>query len=300
MHPIKIKQSFLEKLWHIYGQRLYRLIVSKDTNLFLKPTDTISYRPTLFGSHEPNVEALIRDSAGEFGDFLLDVGANVGLTSCLAGGEFGRIDCVEPNDLVANILETNVALNLPDVPVTVHRVGLGVEDAETVLHIPVDNFGAAFIEEGNTHFDADRAEGLKLEKDETNIVRRPAEIREAAGWLRGLFREYAREGMERGVVKIDVEGHDEVVFKAVLETLPKTFGVVVVMENWFDRFPVSSFKSKTHSLEWYSFRKRLRPLHSIPFKLLGLSSSYISELGPLDDDTVNPYDVVCAVRPTSG
>ena len=54
--------------------------------------------------------------------------------------------------------------------------------------------------------------------------------------------------MSRGVVKIDVEGDEEVIFGKIIETLPADFSAVVVMENWFDRFPVSRFLSAGHSL----------------------------------------------------
>ena len=74
-----------------------------------------------------------------------------------------------------------------------------------------------------------------------------------------------------------------------------TVSAVVVMENWFDRFPVSRFSSATHSLSWYYVRKRRRILHSIPFKLLGLSSSYDQVVARLDDDTESPHDVICVI-----
>ena len=297
MRSFEYKQTFLEKLWFVYGQRLHRLMVSKRANYFLRPVDIISHRPTLFGYHEPHIEKLINGFADRFGGFLLDIGANIGLTSCMTGKNFRRVDCVEPNDLIANILETNLAINLPDKPTAVHRVGLGEEDGGAVLKIPFENYGGAFVKDGNTHFDTARVKRLALERKSLEVIERHVEIREAYGWLQKMFRQYAKEGLERGVIKIDIEGHEEFVFKAILKVLPKNFGVVVVMENWFDRFTVTSFESRTHMLEWHYIRKRLRPLHSIPFKLLGLSNSYVSELNPLDDDTENPHDVVCVIRP---
>ena len=72
--------------------------------------------------------------------------------------------------------------------------------------------------------------------------------------------------------KCFVEGYEEVIFGKMIVTLPADFSAVVVMENWFDRFPVSRFSSARHALAWYYLRKRWRIFHSIPFKLLGLSS----------------------------
>ena len=101
--------------------------------------------------------------------------------------------------------------------------------------------------------------------------------------------------MSKGVIKIDVEGYEEVIFGKIIEKLPADFSAVVVMENWIDRFQVLRFLSAGHSLAWYYVRKRRRILHSIPFKLLGLSSSYDQAVAPLDDDTKSPHDVICVI-----
>ncbi len=49
--------------------------------------------------------------------------------------------------------------------------------------------------------------------------------------------------------KCFVEGYEEVIFGKMIVTLPADFSAVVVMENWFDRFPVSRFSSARHALE---------------------------------------------------
>ena len=101
----------------------------------------------------------------------------------------------------------------------------------------------------------------------------------------GRFAALREAGFRKGVIKIDVEGYEEVIFGKIIETLPADFSVVSVMKNWFDRFPVSRFSSARHSLAWYYVQKRRRILHSIPFNLLGISSSYDQVGSPLDDDT---------------
>ena len=106
----------------------------------------------------------------------------------------------------------------------------------------------------------------------------------------------ADAGLTRGVIKIDVEGYEETIFTSLLRALPSGFEVVVIMENWFENFPVSKFASKTHRMDWFYFQKQRRILHSLPFKLLGLSSSYESVVRPLDDTTRRPHDVICVLR----
>ncbi|MGB1826563.1 MAG: hypothetical protein ACPHLN_08970, partial [Candidatus Puniceispirillaceae bacterium] len=82
---VRHRQTFFGKLWYIYGQRLHRWMIAKDANVYLKPNDIISHRPTLFGMHEPHIEALITEASATHGDFLLDIGANIGMTSALVG-----------------------------------------------------------------------------------------------------------------------------------------------------------------------------------------------------------------------
>ena len=101
--------------------------------------------------------------------------------------------------------------------------------------------------------------------------------------------------MSKGVIKIDVEGYEEVIFGKITEPLPAHFSAVVVMENWFHQYPVSRFSSARHALARYYVQRRRRILHSISFQLLGLSSSYDQVVAPLDDDTKSLHDVICVI-----
>ncbi len=293
---VRHRQTFFSKLWYIYGQRLHRWMIAKDTNVYLKPNDIISHCPTLFGMHEPHIEALITEASTTHGDFLLDIGANIGMTSALLGRWFKRVDCVEPNQLVVNILKTNLAMNLSATEHEVHAVGLGKEDGVFTLRVPANNFGGAYVEDGNPQFDGETAAQHSNQfSDRSNHLALDVVIWEAGQWLDCRFTALREAGFRKGVIKIDVEGYEEVIFGKIIKTLPDDFSAVVVMENWFDRFPVSRFSSARHSLAWYYVQKRRRILHSIPFKLLGLSSSYDQVVAPLDDDTKSPHDVICLI-----
>ena len=151
------RQTFFGKLWYIYGQRMHRWMIAKDANFYLKPNDIISHRPTLFGMHKPHIEALMTEAYKTHGDFLLDIGANIGMTSALVGRRFRRVDCVEPNELVVNSLKTNLAMNLSATEHEVHAVDLGKEDGLLTLRVPPDNFGGAYVEDGNPQFDGQTA-----------------------------------------------------------------------------------------------------------------------------------------------
>ena len=97
------------------------------------------------------------------------------------------------------------------------------------------------------------------------------------------------------MIKIDVEGYEGIIFESLIASLPKDFELLIIMENWFEHFPIKKFKSSNHKLSWYYFKKKKRLLHSIPFKLLGLSSSYQHELEELTEFSKNPHDIVCRI-----
>ena len=243
--------------------------------------------------HEPHIEALITEASETHDDFLLDIGANIGMTSSLVGRRFKRVDCVEPNELVVNILKTNLAMNLSATEHEVHAVGLGKEDGVLTLRVPPDNFGGAYVEDGNPQFDgATLKQHGNAFQDRSQHLALDVKIREAGSWLGDRFAVLEAAGLRRGVIKIDVEGYEEVIFEKIIEKISAGSGAVVIMENWFDNFPVSKFQSQTHRLEWFYVHKRRRLLHSIPFKLLGLSSSYDKVVAPLDENTSKPHDVI--------
>lgn len=281
--------TFLEKIWFIYSQRIHKFLINDKANFFLKPNDIISYRPTLFGYHELLIEKLIDKANAEYSDFFLDLGANIGLTSSLVGNNFKRVDCVEPNELVFNILKTNLAMNLNLPTVQCHMVGLGKKDEKLKLVIPKDNFGGAFISKDNNIL------SIKDEAPSTEFLEVQVQIKNSKNWLKTYFSEMKNNKLTRGIIKIDVEGYEEIIFDNIVSTLPKNFEVIVIMENWFECFPVNKFKSDKHSFSWYYLKKKKRLFHSLPFKLLGLSSSYRHELVDLRETSTNPHDVICQI-----
>ena len=295
---IATQQGFFEKLWFIYGQRLYKKMVSPKANFFLKPTDIISYRPTLFGTHEVHIEALIDHYGADYKDFLIDVGANIGLTSALVGHVFERIDCVEPNPLVANILKTNLALNLAPGCFEIHEIGLGKSAGKAVMKIPLTNFGGGYVEQDNPQFDASRQQDLSTDfSDRARFLEQSVPIKQALSWFSERFKEHQKSDRKKGVIKIDVEGFEEPIFEAILQSVPQNTHLLVIMENWFDHFPTDQFDTPHHTISWFYFQKQKRMLHSLPFKLLGLSSSYKTVLMPLDKHTPKPHDVICMITP---
>ena len=135
--------------------RLFQRLTRKSANLFLRGRDLISAGPLVDGVHEPVVTSLIQHAA-EHGhtDFLIDIGANIGLISCQVGNRFKHVHMFEPNPYCCNILEVNSVIALNSTRYHIHRFGLGDEDKKTVLNVPRHNWGGAFINDASNSYDA--------------------------------------------------------------------------------------------------------------------------------------------------
>ena len=279
------KTHGIERLSFIYGQKLYRALVNKNCNFFLKPTDIISHRPTLAGYHEAHLESFFRQAAQTHQDFFLDIGANIGLTSGLVGDQFTYVDCVEPNELVLNILKTNLALNLTKARLSIHHLALAKEAGDLSLTVPLDNFGGAYIAQDNPQF----ASGQHAFSEQQKVFTTSVRAENAEVWLKAKFQDYQEKKLSKGVIKIDVEGYDQFILQSIFNTLPEQLSVIIVLENWFKYFPVSDFTS-SHRLSWFHFKKQLNLWHSIVSKLLGGHSTYAYKMVPLTDETYKPRD----------
>ena len=79
---------------------LYGYLTRRALPLFVRGCDIISAGPMVVGRHEPQVAAAIEGFAAEcYSDFLIDIEANIGLTSCISGQHFKSLMMFEPNPL---------------------------------------------------------------------------------------------------------------------------------------------------------------------------------------------------------
>jgi FkbM family methyltransferase len=231
-----------EEFFYSYGSREYmndhrnrdllEKITKKSANLFVRGGDKISSNALVFGRHEIDTEELIKTYRNNgYHDFLLDIGANIGLTSCLIGNGFDRIFCYEPNPQVYRILQTNIEITFGiDHQVTLNNFGLGEENKQLELTIPKKNFGGAYIKHGNTYsndilLNKDGITDPSNAYDHINVS-----IKNAKTHLEKLF----HDGIpleSRGVIKIDVEGYEPYILRAIAETLPPNNSCAIIFEN---------------------------------------------------------------------
>ena len=133
---ILTKRDALSHLKHKFLLKFYKISTQKSMNVFLRGTDIISVSPQVEGIHEESLTKLIDDVANNgASDFLIDIGANIGLNSCQNGSKFKKVICFEPNPLAVNILKTNLAISLIKNNFEVFQFALGESDGEFELFL---------------------------------------------------------------------------------------------------------------------------------------------------------------------
>ena len=286
------EQGILHKLYYRQSQNLFKKLAYQRANYYLKPNDIISLRPTLFGYHEPHLEGLFELVSKTHNDFLLDIGANIGLSSVICGSNFAEIHCVEPNKTLSKILDVNLEISGLSDKSKIHNVGLGTETTVEELWIPRNNFGGAFIPRGNAYDGNDDTVQRSGREDYTV---QDIHLVESNTWFSDLFASHGH--WANGLVKIDVEGFEMPIFQSLLKTLPEHVSLVVIMENFLNSFDFDQFKTPHHAIDWFGFYKRKNMLKSIPFKILGMSSYYVQKLQSIDHKATAPHDIVALITP---
>ena len=218
---------------------IFKKMTSKGLKVFLRKGDIFSFAPLFEGVHEKPLTNLIEFfSEKNFSDYFIDIGANIGLSSCQNGSAFQKVICFEPNPLCANILRTNLAISLPSEKFIINEFALGEAEGNFELCIPKHNWGGAFIRsDDNAYSEAilaskDNFDGL----DSDNYVNSVVQVKSTKDTFLEIFSNLRRKDLKKGIIKIDVEGFEEVVLLGIAEVLPSDFDVVIVFENFNENF----------------------------------------------------------------
>lgn len=270
INNFSFKENFYIKLFFHIKEVIFQKITSRSVRLFLKGGDLISSAPQVLGVYEPAITSLINYlSKNKYGDFLIDIGANIGLTSCQNGANFKRVDMYEPNPLCCKILEVNSAISLNNGDFFIHPFGLGNEDKNVLLCVPKHNWGGGFIKDsGNSYGDSIFAEKDGFQSiDENNYLLLDASIVCTQIELARLFNELCLNNLTRGVIKIDVEGYELSVLKGIADSIPNNIDAIILFESWDSHFPLddvlNAFKGRakayrlSHALKAKSKYERL-------------------------------------------
>ena len=223
---------------------IFKRISTKALPMFFKGQDIISNAPITSGVHEAEIKDLIDFSAANgYSDFFIDIGANIGLTSCQSGLNFKEIHMFEPNPNILNILKVNTKIMLRNHPYTIHECGLGDEEAVLDLYVPFDNWGGAFVMSDKSTYDKNllSAKDGYGDFDINNYEILKVKIAAAKDYLTRLFNSLNDKNLRSGVIKIDVEGFEKLVIGQLLSAFPANFKAVLVFENWKDDLNLSDF-----------------------------------------------------------
>ena len=211
-----IKRKFI--IWH-YNAIKYTH--KESLAPYLKYRDSITDIWYIFGDYERHINnAIDYYTKKDYQDFFIDVGANIGLTTILNWKKFDNLYCFEPNDLVFNILKTNIAISCDKEKVKIFNVGLGLKRGKYMLKVPKHNFGGAFIQENNLQYQFDKAE---------NHIDVQVNIESEDFLNENIFNTFKAE--HKGIIKIDVEGYELEVLELILNTI-NVNKVIIIFENW--------------------------------------------------------------------
>ena len=238
MNKFTYKLSLLQFLKVYIGSKILSWLhhdVKKSK--FVRVPDTISYAPMLNELHDGPVCALITQLAREgYSDYYADIGANIGLIAIEVMSDFTESYLVEPNELCCGVLRVNISMNYASLDnLQIFNYGLGEKEGSLVLKIPMHNWGGAFVANAENVYsneDIARKEGLRsIELLETHEQR--IKIVEAEKFFREhVFHNGGLAHNRSGVIKIDVEGYEEVVLRGIASSLPCSSSVCIIFENW--------------------------------------------------------------------
>jgi FkbM family methyltransferase len=248
MMPSKIfKETILFKLITKFKTRCLEMLTDDSLPIFLRNTDAISASPQVLGYHEIHVKKLINNFAQNgYGDFLLDIGANIGLSSCQSGNNFKEVHCYEPNPECFSILKINTRIALNKCHIKLNNFGLGVNDEETILHVPKGNWGGAFIRDKNNSYNETEIaskDGYHNFSDENYDVV-SIEVRNAKNHLSDIFTDLESRNLFNGFIKIDVEGYEPVVIEAIAQSLPSNLSCAILFECFTKEFDATNLLDK--------------------------------------------------------
>lgn len=220
-------KTFLKK-W------ILKKVFTNQSSLFVRGQDKISILPLIGEPYEPEISSFMKYAVSNgFSNFLFDVGANIGLTSCQEGHQFDAIYCYEPNPLLYKVLETNLELVGLSERTQIKTFGIGATEGEFLISMPINNLGAGFVQNQDNSY----TPTILARKDNnpttdfSDYLQQKITIKSAELAFRDNFRDLSAQGLNKGIIKIDVEGMELSVIGELIKSIPKEVQTMVVFEN---------------------------------------------------------------------
>jgi FkbM family methyltransferase len=237
------KEHLFKKYFSALKVGLFKRLTKSALPIFLRGGDVISTDPLIFGYYENRVRDLINFYAlNGYGDYLIDIGANIGLSCCQSGNLFKEIHCFEPNPECFSILKVNTRIMLTKPKVVLNNFALGESSSSSNLYVPRGNWGGGFIYDENNSYSSneigskDGYDGFNLE----NYDVMPITVESGVEKLSDTFRGLAQKKLLSGFIKIDAEGYEPTILKAIAASIPQSFSVIILFEYHAKGFDPSS------------------------------------------------------------
>jgi len=285
------RESLIERYTLRIKGAIYHWLTKDALPIFVRGQDNISFTPMVFGYHEIRVKELINQSAKNgHQDFLIDIGANIGLSACQSGDLFKEVHCYEPNPDCFNILEVNTRISLSKCKLHLNRFGLGAEKAEKTLYVPKGNWGGGFIHDENNSYKDDQLgskdgyQGFNPNNyNQTTIAIEPAKET-----LEALFKDLESKGLRKGFIKIDVEGYEPLIVRAIADSIPDNFSAIILFEYFTPQF------NPDELLSHFNGRANAYKLARAPEKRISKIKRFMTIISQLGYSfQLDKYDVDC-------
>lgn len=201
---------------------------------------------------------------------FVDIGANFGYFTCLAGARIGpsgagRVYAVEPNPALVKLLRANTFINWSMCPIEVHAVALGAVNRVVQLSIPLDRAANGSL--------------TSVDSSTERVVDVPM-VR---------LDDLVPAGTAVDIIKLDVEGHEYGVLTGATRVIAESPSIQIVME-WSSRQMIEA---------GYTIDAMLGQIEGMGLRMMRLSdvedrNRY--EAYPVHTLDPNSYDNVLLVR----
>lgn len=227
------------------------------------------------GDLDPKVSWVV-DRTLRAGDIALDIGSNLGLVSLRMAarvGPAGQVHAFDPQPRMQAYFRRTLDLN-PDLPITLHPIGLGPESTTLELAIPPNNAGSASL---STRFE---------NRPGTETVQVPVEPLDSYAQTAGIT--------QVKMIKMDVEGFEAQVLQGARAFLGQTRPAVILLEE-NNPDPNTGLSPALEILQALDYS-----LFTLPRALWSVRLAPLAERAPAHDYVAVAADAPDAVRHALG
>ena len=214
---------------------LLRRLLKRSQTFFMNPADIITRFTLAYDFHERVVYKLLQYIGdNDYNEFMIDIGANIGLTSCQTDGKFKNYYLVEPNPILFNILKANTAIRLSKDSVKAFNIGLSDSKTSSTLMIPKDNWGGAFVLKDNDYdLNTLLSKDGKNDLSDDEYLKQDIQLISSEEFITDVIKDLKSKSLKKGIIKIDVEGFEKKILKSILPILQEnSISCFIIFEQW--------------------------------------------------------------------